>query len=377
MRSAFGLLAGLAWLLLPISAAGWQNVLSNDWTLNIRGRSDSAPAIGPDGTIYVGTWAGELWAINPEGAPKWIFPAGNEIKSAPAVGPDSTIYFGSRDCKLYAVGASGTERWDFETGGWVDSSPALAHDGTVYFGSWDKRLYALNAKGKKLWQFVTAGPIVSSPAIGADGTIYFGSHDRKFYALAADGSKKWEFLTGGPILSSPALNKDQCLYFTSVDGCLYALNLDGSLRWRLRTGSITESSPVIGTDGTVYLGVLQHLWAISPDGKKEWGRVGGDYYPFESTPVVLANGTICCSSRYGMLCYVTAEGVVQPMYYLYYYGYGSPAIGPNGTIYVPDTGSARGCGFSALRGSEALAHAPWPRFRGNARNTGNALDVAP
>ena len=142
-----------------------------------------------------------------------------------------------------------------------------------------------------------AGEIVSSPAIGADGTIYFGSHDKKFYALAADGQKKWEFATGGPILSSPALNKDQCLYFTSVDGCVYALNLDGSLRWRLRTGSITESSPVIGMDGTIYVGVHQHLWAITPDGQKKWGRVGGQDYPFESPPVVLADGSICCVSR--------------------------------------------------------------------------------
>ena len=151
------------------------------------------------------------------------------------------------------------------------------------------------------------------------------------------GSKKWEFATGGPILSSPALNKDQCLYFTSVDGCLYALNLDGSLRWRLRTGSITESSPVIGPDGTIYVGVLQHLWAISADGQKKWGRVGGEDYPFETSPGrVWRTGRSAVSRVMGMLCYVSPEGVVQEMYYLYGYGYGSPAVGPTGAIYVPD-----------------------------------------
>jgi outer membrane protein assembly factor BamB len=246
----------------------------------------------------------------------------------------------------------------------------------VYFGSWDKSFYALNAEGKLQWRFQTPGEIVSSPAIGADGTIYFGSHDRKLYALTADGRKKWEFATGGPILSSPALNTDQCLYFTSVDGCLYALNLDGSLRWRLRTGGITESSPVIGADGTIYVGVLQHLWAISPDGKKKWGQVGGEDYPFETSPVVLGNGSVCCVTRYGMVCYVTPEGVIQPMYYLYGYGYGSPAVGPTGLIYVPDAGVAFG-GFTALRAGVELGRTPWPRFRGNARNTGNIRDAAP
>lgn len=263
------------------------------------------------------------------------------------------------------------------TGGWVDSSPALARDGTVYFGSWDKNFYALNADGRKKWQFTTAGEIVSSPAIGADGTFYFGSHDKKFYALAADGHKKWAFATGGPILSSPALNRDQRLYFTSVDGCVYALNVDGNLRWRLRTGSITESSPVIGMDGTIYLGVHQHLWAITPDGQKKWGRVGGEEYPCDNPPIVLAEGSICWVSRYGVLCFTSQEAVLRYMNYLYGYGYGSPAVRPSGAIYAPNRGAYSGCGFTAFRAGAALARTPWPKFRGNPSNTGNALDVTP
>ena len=376
MRLAFHLVTCLACLLLPIPDACGTNVLSVEWSLAVGSSSDSAPAVAPDGTIYFGTFKCKLWAVNPNGLRKWTFEAQDEIKSAPAVATDGTVYFGSRDRRLYALWPDGKKRWEFQTGGWVDSSPALTHDGTVYFGSWDKNLYALDAEGRKQWQFPTPGEIVSSPAIGADGTIYFGSHDKKFYALAPDGRKKWEYATGGPILSSPALNQDKCLYFTSVDGCLYALNLDGSLRWRLRTGGITESSPVIGPDGTIYLGVLQHLWAISADGQKKWGRVGGEDPAMDASPVVLANGSIACVSRYGLLCYANPEGILQGMYYLYDYGYGSPAVGPNGAIYAPDGGVA-GRGFSALRAGAALAHTPWPKFRGNARNTGNIQDIVP
>ena len=377
MRAALGFITPLACLWLSLPAVRGQNVLSNEWTLNIRSESDSAPAVGTDGTIYVGTWKGSLWAINPNGTPKWVFRAGNEIKSSPAVSADGTVYFGSRDRKLYALRPDGKKRWEFQTGGWVESSPALAHDGSVYFGSWDRNFYALNADGKKQWQFTTLGEIGSSPAIGTDGTIYFGSHDQKFYALATDGRKKWEFATSGPIVSSPALNQDQCVYFTSVDGCLYALNLDGSLRWRLRTGGITEASPVIGADGTIYLGVQLHLWAITADGQKKWGRVGGENYLFETTPIVLADGWICCTSRFGMLWYESPEAVERYMYYIGGASYGSPAIGPTGAIYVPDRSVFAGCGFTALRAGAALAKTPWPKFRGNARNTGNVLDAAP
>ncbi len=376
MRIAFGLINSLTCLMLPLTAIYGENILTNEWSLDVQSRSDSAPAVGTDGTIYFGTWTGKLWAVNPDGSRKWVFQAQNEIKSAPAVGPDDTVYFGSRDRKFYAVGANGKKRWEFPTGAWVDSSPALAHDGTVYFGSWDRKLYALRADGTKQWQFSTPGEIVSSPAIGADGTIYFGSHDKKFYALTPKGQKKWEFATGGPIVSSPALNADQCLYFTSVDGCLYALNLDGSLRWRLRTGGVTESSPVIGPDGTIYVGILQHLWAISADGQKKWGRVGGEDYQMEASPVVLADGSIVCVSRFGMLCYASPEGTLQFMYHLLGYGYGSPAVGQTGAIYVPDIGLGFG-GFTALRASASLARTSWPKFRGNARNTGNILDAAP
>ena len=377
MRLACGLISCLAWLVLsPFPSAAGANVLSNEWSVTLHGGTDSAPAVGPDGTIYFGTFAGRLWALNPDGTRKWIFRAGNEIKSAPAVGPDSTVYFGCRDRKVYAVRANGKKRWEFPTGGWVDSSLALASDGTIYFGSWDKSFYALNADGKKQWQFSTPGEIVSSPAIGADGTIYFGSHDKKFYALTAKGDKKWEFATGGPIISSPALNRDQCLYFTSVDGCLYALNLDGSLRWRLRTGGITESSPVIAPDGTIYVGVWDSLWAVSPDGKRKWARLGEPNYPFDSSPVVLANGSVCCVSTYGRLTYVNPDGAPQGMYYLYGYGYGSPAIGPTGAIYLPDFSVAGGA-FTALQAGASLARTPWPKFRGNARNTGSLQETSP
>ena len=77
-----------------------------------------------------------------------------------------------------------------------------------------------------------------------------------------------------------------------------------------------------------------------------------------------------------MLCYADPEGALHWMYKLSEYGYGSPAVGPSGAIYVPDSSMA-GRGFSAVRAGAALAHTPWPKFRGNARNTGNIQDNTP
>ena len=75
----------------------------------------SSPAIGPDGTIYVGSRDYRLYAINPDGTKKWwSFWTEGAVGSSPAIGPDDTIYIGSD--KLYAINPDGTEKWSFKTG---------------------------------------------------------------------------------------------------------------------------------------------------------------------------------------------------------------------------------------------------------------------
>jgi outer membrane protein assembly factor BamB len=67
----------------------------------------SSPAIGSDGTIYVGSFDNKLYAVNPNGTAKWdtdniIVGA---VQSSPAIGSDGTIYVGSdNNNKLYAIG---------------------------------------------------------------------------------------------------------------------------------------------------------------------------------------------------------------------------------------------------------------------------------
>ena len=100
-------------------------------------------------------------ATNPEltkakataGVKLWEFETGDVVDSSPAIGSDGTVYVGSYDDKLYAInGKSGVKLWEFETGGRVTSSPAIGSDGTVYVGSTDKKVYAINGKnGVKLW----------------------------------------------------------------------------------------------------------------------------------------------------------------------------------------------------------------------------------
>ena len=360
-------LAVIAGLLLLAAAVRAQEA-TNDWVFTVSSYIDSSPAIGADGTIYFGTFDGRLWAVNPQGTRKWVFRAGREIKSSPAVGDDGTIYFGCRDRKFYAVGPDGKWKWEFKTGAWVDSSPALAQDGTICFGSWDKRFYALNRDGVEVWQFRTDGPVVCSPAIGQNGTIYFGSHDRKFYALSPDGKKQWEFVTGGPIVSSPALDWDGRIYISSVDGFLYALNADGSLRWKLHTLCFREGSAVIGLNGMIFLSSSDGLWAITPEGKQKWFRGKED---MDGAPAITADGSVIFPFRGGQVVNYDHERNHRWIHYIFPCGLSAPAVGESGTIYMPSTGLQA---LVAIRANSPLAKTPWPKFRGNPRNTGNLND---
>jgi outer membrane protein assembly factor BamB/TPR repeat protein len=170
------------------------------WEFDAGGPIWSSAAIGSDGMVYIGSATkkmdgdragidgerGKVYALNPAtGEKKWEAATGGPVVSSPAIGADGSVYVGSDDKKVYALdGKTGAKKWEFETGGWVHSSPAIGSDGTVYVGSWDKKIYALDGKsGAKKWEFVTGGRVLSSPTIGPEGTLYIGSLDKKIYAI--------------------------------------------------------------------------------------------------------------------------------------------------------------------------------------------------
>jgi len=277
------------------------------WSFTTGSRIYSSPAIGADGTIYVGSIDNNLYAINPDGSQKWSFTTGDVVFSSPAIGADGTIYVGSYDNNLYAINPDGSQKWSFTTGAKIFSSPAIGVDGTIYVGSWDTNLYAIDPDGMWWTLTLTTGcHVESSPAIGADGTIYVGSWDNNLYAINPDGSQKWSGTTGDVVLSSPTIGADGTIYVGSNDHNLYAINPDGSQKWIFTTGDMVRSSPTIGADGTIYVGSDDNnLYAINPDGSAKWSVTTGDMV--FSSPTIGADGTIYVGSFDGKLYAITEE----------------------------------------------------------------------
>ena len=361
---------------------GTQSVYAQPGTLKwrfriVRSYICSSPAIGSDGTIYVGSYNDYLYAINPDGTLKWRFKTEWAIfhYSSPAIGSDGTIYIGSTDTYLYAINPDGTLKWRFETGSDIYSSPAIGKDGTIYVGS-GNYLYAINSDGTLKWEFKTGGEtwdwISVSPAIGKDGIIYIGSTDGHLYAINPDGTLKWGFKIRISSYSSLAIDSDGTIYAVNIGvgfdkGYLYAINPDGTLKWKFETGwGINHSPPAIGRDGTIYVGSTDdYLYAINPDGTLKWKfEAGGD---IDRSPAIGSDGTIYIGSTDGYLYAINPDGTLKWMVDTEWaIGYSSPAISDDGTIYV-GSGS---CLCAINSDSRGPADSPWPMFHHDVRHTG-------
>lgn len=326
----------------------------------------SSPAVGPDGTLYIGSQDKHLYAVAPTGALRWRFLTGDWVDASPVVAPDGTIYFGSWDGKLYALAPNGTKKWEYATGAgnYIYSSPALGIDGTVYFGAGDGNFYALRPDGSLKWSYPAADWIDSSPAIGADGTLYFGSWDGALYAIRDEGThaiEAWRFVTGGPLLASPAIGRDGAVYVGSNDGKFYAIDATtGSKRWDYAVDATLEGSPALGPDGTIYFGDGGgYLHAVSPAGEARWTFNAGD--PIVSTPAIRTDGTIVFGSGASKIFALDPTNREKWRFSAGDWLDSSPVIAPDGTIYIGSYDRR----IYALNGNGTTVSrfSTWPMFR--------------
>lgn len=267
------------------------------------------PTIGPDGTIYQGSWDKYFYAINPDGTLKWKYLTKGTISYPSSIDKNGNIYLGGGDAhfgpdgNVYAFDKDGNLLWTYDTKMLRVGSPAIGYDGLIYLAA-APDLFVLNIKGELVWKKgpeVTALPGdtgngtaaapcapppapcnsainapdndsatgrddiagIITPAITPEGMIYIGTSQGKIHAIdSKTQEEKWTYQTGknpeqtGVDYGLPSFvmaDKDGTSYFGSVDYKFYAIDKDGKVKWDYETGGkITEASPAIGGDGTIY-----------------------------------------------------------------------------------------------------------------------------
>ena len=281
-----------------------------------------------DGTLYIGSMAGKLVAVNTsDGSRLWAEPlkgtgsAGGlgcapastmvAIYGSPAV-DGNLVYVGGYNGKIYEFDSSthlSKDRYpNDKSGGPIIGGPLVAA-GKVYLGSSDGMVYALDAVSlDKVWEFPSEGEkigkIWSTPAIDGD-TLYIGSFDKKLYAIdTATGKEKWEkpFETDGAIISTP-LVYDNTVYIGSFDRHLYAVNATtGKQIWQFPANDEDKNRPSswfwarpVAYNNVIYAACLDHkvyaLDAKTGDKINEFD-LGS---PISSSPVLVDSSIIVAS----------------------------------------------------------------------------------
>ncbi len=345
----------------------------------------ASPAIGVDGTVYVGcshdlpALRGVIYALNGEtGQKQWEFAIGC-WGSSPAIGVDGTVYVGSLYGTLYAlssssVGGLASSPWPKFRGnaqntgrvgaGEPGQPPTLVaepEDATVVAGTSVSFAVTANGTGSLAYSWrkddvvlVEGGRITGvntarlsiTEVLASDAGRYqvvvanrFGSVTSRNAVLTipsnGPGQKLWEFQTGGEVHSSPAIGADGMVYVGSNDNNVYALDgATGQKLWAFQAGGFVWSSPAIGADGTVYVGSFDNkVYALNgTTGQKLWEFQTGDWVV---SSVIGADGTVYAGSYDSRLYALNgATGQKRWEFQTLAAVPSCPAIGSDGTVYV-------------------------------------------
>jgi outer membrane protein assembly factor BamB len=250
------------------------------WADSVGGQVWATGALGADGTSYFQTADSNVIALRSDGTQLWTFysQGGN---TAPVIGPDGTVYVVNQNGNVYALNPTdGSQEWTTNLSAGAVQAPAIDPSRNVMYVVTDVGdLLGINLTTHGGGLQYTAGAEASGPVVGPDGTIYVGGGG-KLTAIDPDGLVKWVFtptMTG--VVSTPAITVDGYLYVLVMPGkkrlamqgtdSLYAVNPDGTRRWACGLGEGLSdpeyplSAPKLDAGGFIYVGDGFRAWCVA------------------------------------------------------------------------------------------------------------------
>jgi outer membrane protein assembly factor BamB len=204
------------------------------WAQPLANSVNSAPVVDLEGNILVATTRGSApWYLRsffPDGGVHWHYQLDGDAEYAtPAVGPDGTIYVGA-DRYLYAVRSDCVLRWRDSLTARIQSCPAIANESTLYVVA-GTRLYCIDSGSTVRWRRSIGGSDnYSSPVVDAEGNVYVANGDganSTLYCFAPDSTLRDSHIFSDDVWSSPAIGEKGRVYVGSMNDSLYLLQGPG------------------------------------------------------------------------------------------------------------------------------------------------------
>ena len=183
------------------------------------------------GCIYVASMDHYLYEFNiADGTLMQKSPdLGGAIVGTPAIGSDGSIYLGTFNKEMLALNSTDLSiKLRFATEDWVWNGPAIYND-VLYFGDLSDSFYALNSSDlTALWRIQANNAIVDTPVISGEN-IFFTTESDMLYIVNTSGNIVNTKAIGGVFYSSPVIAGNSVLVApTGFSSPLVALSLDGN-----------------------------------------------------------------------------------------------------------------------------------------------------
>jgi outer membrane protein assembly factor BamB len=165
------------------TSAGTLSALSHlgrrEWAVTLPGAVTGQPVIDGAGTIYVVAADRRLYAMTPWGDFKWSLPF-TAAPGAPTIAPDGSVVLGTDAGDIVSVSPSGDAAWRKSLGAPVIG--AAADDVQVVVDTRAGRVAGFTTDGRELWRTDTGRALASSPFIYGD-FIFLTAQDGTLIAL--------------------------------------------------------------------------------------------------------------------------------------------------------------------------------------------------
>lgn len=335
------------------------------------------PALGPNGAIILPR-DGELVSLTEGGTRNWTFTTG-EYMLEPTVGPDGTVYVPSFAGKIYAVnGATGARRWELDAQ--QVGFPSLALGPWLYARVGDSVIAIDPANGAEKWR-ITPADRARGVAVNKDGTAIYVSSDTKLSASnAMTGVTIWSTTLPGDLFggsgAQPTVGPDGTIYLavypSGIGGGVHVAGVrpDGTLLPARAVGAYDEESTAVtvGSDGSLYLCNLKTVAGLLKNGTI-WRTRLKPGYNCDGAPTLDAKGRLLVTDAETIYSIEATTGRIlwqQPM------GRSgevnaSPLLLPNNHVVIPNEQA-----LWIFANDAGLAPGTWARGGGNGSNTRRA-----